>query len=46
VWTHLAAVDDGESDTITADEFIVNIDADAVLVAVGSDDNFLCPVSI
>ena len=46
VWKHLAVVDIGRSDSIPADESMVEIDADAVLVAVVTDAVLLCPASI
>jgi hypothetical protein len=39
-------VDIGESDSVSADKFKVNIDADAVLVTVVTDAVLYCPASI
>jgi hypothetical protein len=45
-WKHLAIVDIGRSDSITADESMVDIDADAVLVTIITDAVLFCPASI
>jgi len=45
-WEHLAVVNIGRSDSILADESMVNIDANAVLVAVVTDPILCCPASI
>jgi len=46
VWKHLAVVDIGRSDSISADESIFDIDADAVLVTVVTDAVLFCLASI
>jgi hypothetical protein len=45
-WTHLAIVDICRTDSISADESMVGIDADAVLVTVVTDAVLFCPASI
>ena len=45
-WKQLAVVDIGRRNCITADESMVDIDADPVLVAVVIDGVLLCPASI
>jgi hypothetical protein len=44
-WKHLAVVDIGRSDSISADELIVDIGADAVHITVGTDTVHFCPES-
>jgi len=46
VWKHLAVADIGRSDSILADQSMVNIDADAVLVTVVTDAVLFCKASI
>jgi len=46
VWKYLAVVDIGRSDSISADESIVDIDADAILVTVVTDAVLSNPTSI
>ena len=46
VWKHLAVVDIGRSDSISADESMVDIDADAVLVTEVTDAVLFDPTSI
>ena len=46
MWKHLAVVDIGRSDSISADESMIDIDADAVLVTVVTDAVLFCPASI
>ena len=45
-WKQLAVVDIGRCNSITADESMVDIDANTVLVAVVIDVVLLCPASI
>jgi hypothetical protein len=45
-WKHLAVVDIGRSDSISADESMIDIDADAVLVTVVTDAVLFCLASI
>jgi len=45
-WKHLAVVDIGRSDSISADQSMVDIDADAILVTVVTYAVLFCPASI
>ena len=45
-WKHFAFVDICNIDSISADESLVDIDADAVLVTVVTDAVLFCPASI
>ena len=45
-WKQLAVVDIGRCNSITADESMVDIDSDIVLVAVVINVILLCPASI
>ena len=45
-WKHLTVVDIGRSDNISADESMVDIDADAVLVTVVTDAVLFDPTSV
>jgi hypothetical protein len=45
-WKHQAGVDIGRSDSISADESMVDIDADAILVTAVADAVLYCPASI
>ena len=45
-WKHLAVVDIGRSDSISTDESMVDIDADAVLVSVVIEAILFQPTSI
>jgi hypothetical protein len=45
-WKHLAIVDIGRSDSISADESMVDIDTDAILVTVVTDAVLFCSASI
>ena len=46
MWKHLAVVDIGRSDSLSAGESMIDIDADAVLVTVVTDAVLFCPASI
>ena len=45
-WKHLAVVDIGRSDSISAYESMVDIDANTVLVTVVTEAVLLCPASV
>ena len=45
-WKHLAVIDIGRSNSISADGTMVDIDADAVLVTVATDAVLFCPACI
>jgi hypothetical protein len=45
VWKHLAVVDIGRSDSISADKSMIDIDAYAVLVTIVTDAVIFCPAS-
>jgi len=45
-WEHLAVMDIGRSDSIPADESMVDIDANAVFVTVVTDPVLFCPASV